>query len=128
MSSIRSAVTLILYLGVVLTVCSCATQSISKDRLTQSAFITSGDTNIWTAVSFSGVVSVVDVDGVVPEHSQGPIELTPGPHKVSLKYQGRVVVREINAAAGDVYEFAVMMGGSSPGGDLVKVKSAGNGR
>jgi hypothetical protein len=104
-------------------IASCATHTIPKDRLTESAFIPSGDNNIWTAVSFFGMVSVVDVDGVIPKHSQGPVELTPGPHNVRLRFQGRDVVKLINAEPGDVFEFAVLTNGSSQVGDLYKVKS-----
>jgi hypothetical protein len=104
-------------------VASCATHMIPKDHLTENAFITSGDNNIWTAVSFFGMVSVVDVDGVIPKHSQGPIELTPGPHNVRLRFQGRDVVKLINAEPGDVFEFAVLIAGPSPVADLYKAKS-----
>jgi hypothetical protein len=121
-ASSRFGIFIIEFIAVVL-VASCATHMIPKDHLTENAFITSGDNNIWTAVSFFGMVSVVDVDGVVPKHSQGPIELTPGPHNVRLRFQGRDVVKLINAEPGDVFEFAVLTNGSSQMADLYKARS-----
>jgi hypothetical protein len=74
----------------------------------------------------SCTVSVVDVDGVAPTHSRGPIELAPGTHDVTLKCGERTSVRHVTVAAGDVYEFAVLTGGSAGGveGDLYKARSA----
>jgi hypothetical protein len=123
LNDLTRLLTFLLACAAVVLVSSCATHMIPKDHLTENAFITSGDNNIWTAVSFFGMVSVVDVDGVVPKHSQGPIELTPGPHNVRLRFQGRDVVKLINAEPGDVFEFAVLTNGSSQMADLYKARS-----
>jgi hypothetical protein len=87
---------------------SCSTQPIPQARLSKSAFITAGDTNVWLAASGKSV-SVVDVDGVAPEHSQGPIELSPGTHKLKLKCNDNITEQEISVAAGEVYQFSVFV-------------------
>lgn len=104
----------------------CATQSVSRERLDKVAVITSGSTNVWTFLTVSPSISVSEVDGVRTENSYGPIELEPGPHKIKMKCGNNVTEREITVAAGDVYEFALVMGGGIAGceGSLVKVKSA----
>ena len=89
-----------------LLMCSCAAQPIPQARLSKSAFITAGDTNIWLAASGKSV-SVAEVDGVAPEHNQGPIELAPGSHKVKLKCNENISEQEITVAAGEVYQFSV---------------------
>lgn len=84
----------------------CAAKPIPQARLSKSAFITAGDTNIWL-IAGGKSVSVVDVDGTAPENSKGPIELAPGPHKVKLKCNDVISEQEITAAAGDVFQFSV---------------------
>jgi hypothetical protein len=116
----------------VITICAvvliggCATQSVPKERLNKVAVITSGSTNVWTFLSTAPSISVVEVDGVRTENSYGPIELEPGPHKIKMKCGIHANELEITVAAGDVYEFAIAMGGRIAGceGSLVKVKSA----
>jgi len=84
----------------------CAAKPIPQARLSKSAFITAGDTNIWLIASGKSV-SVVDVDGTAPENSKGPIELSQGPHKVKLKCNDVISEQEITATAGDVFQFSV---------------------
>jgi hypothetical protein len=93
----------------VLTVSSCSTHPIPQARLSKAAFITAGDTNVWLTATGKSV-SVLEVDGVAPEHSQGPIELAPGSHKVKLKCNDVVSEQEITVAAGEVYQFSVYVG------------------
>jgi hypothetical protein len=95
-------------LALLLAMSSCATQPIPQARLSRSAFITQGDTNFWL-IATGKAVSVIDVDGTAPEHSQGPIELSPGIHKVKLKCKDTISEQEITVAAGDVYQFSVFV-------------------
>src|ERR1700719_4113020 len=88
-------------LALLLGVTSCVTHPIPQARLSSSGFITAGDTNFWL-IATGKAVSVVEVDGVAPEHSQGPIELSPGIHKVKLKCNDRISEQEISVVAGDV--------------------------
>jgi len=93
-----------------LAVTACATHPIPTARLSTSAFITAGDTNFWLTFGAGGKsVSVVEVDGAAPEHSQGPIELSPGTHKIKLKCNDLISEQEITVAAGDVYQFSVLV-------------------
>jgi hypothetical protein len=87
---------------------ACATHPIPQARLSKAAFITAGDTNIWL-IATGKSVSVADVDDVVPDHPQGPIELAPGPHKVKLKCNDKITEQEITVAAGEVYQFSVFV-------------------
>jgi hypothetical protein len=95
-------------LALLLAMSSCATQPIPQARLSRSGFITEGDTNFWLTAT-GKAVSVIDVDGAAPEHSQGPIELSPGIHKVKLKCKDTISEQEITVAAGDVYQFSVFV-------------------
>lgn len=111
----------------------CATQLIPKEELTHAAFITSSSTNLWSMGSLPNV-SVVAVDGVAVQKHYGPIELTPGPHQVEMKCGKNTNTLEIDAAAGDVYEFSVVINTTarSPAstggcqGSLYKARSAAN--
>ena len=71
-------------------------------------------------------ISVVEVDGVPPANSYGPIELSPGPHVIKLKCSDNVSEQKIDAAAGEIYEFAVVSGGrpSACRGSLIRTKAA----
>jgi hypothetical protein len=95
-------------LALLLAMSSCATHPIPQARLSHSGFITEGDTNFWL-IATGKAVSVIDVDGAAPEHSQGPIELSPGIHKVKLKCKDTISEQEITVAAGDVYQFSVFV-------------------
>jgi hypothetical protein len=95
-------------LALLLAMTSCATHPIPQARLSSSGFITEGDTNFWL-IATGKAVSVVEVDGVAPEHSQGPIEMSPGVHKVKLKCKDTISEQEITVAAGDVYQFSVFV-------------------
>jgi hypothetical protein len=103
----------------------CATESVPKERLEKVAVVTSGSTNAWTFLSTTPSVSVVEVDGAQTDKPYGPIELQPGTHKIKMKCGNNINDRELSVVAGDVYEFAVGMGGGAPGcqGVLIKVKS-----
>ena len=111
----------------VLLMSSCATHPIPQARLSKSAFITAGDTNVWLAASGKSV-SVVDVDGAAPENGQGPIELSPGPHKVKLKCNDNISEQEITVAAGEVYQFSVFVDPQDHHveGRLQRIKPAAN--
>jgi hypothetical protein len=107
-----------------LLIAGCATQSVPSERLNQVAVVTSGGTNLWT-LGRMPTISVVEVDGATPANAYGPIELAPGPHKLKMKCGGNITESQVTVAAGDVYEFSVVMGG--PGGcegSLYKVRSA----
>jgi len=108
------------------TLASCAAHPIPQARLSKSAFITAGDTNIWLAASGKSV-SVVEVDGAVPQNPNGPIELAPGIHKVKLKCNDNISEQEITAAAGDVYQFAAFVDPNDHHveGRLQKIRTAG---
>jgi hypothetical protein len=102
----------------------CATQSVPSERLNQVAVVTSGGTNLWT-LGRMPTISVVEVDGAAPANAYGPIELAPGPHKLKMKCGGNITETQVTVAAGEVYEFSVVMGG--PGGcqgSLYRVRSA----
>jgi hypothetical protein len=107
---------------------SCATKPIPQARLSKSAFITAGDTNLWLAAT-GKAVTVVDVDGATPEHNQGPIELSPGTHKVRLKCADNVSEQEVTVAAGEVYQFSVLVDPRDHHveGRLQRIKPAANG-
>jgi hypothetical protein len=107
-----------------LLIAGCATQSVPSERLNQVAVVTSGGTNLWT-LGRMPTISVVEVDGATPANAYGPIELAPGPHKLKMKCGGNITESQVTVAAGDVYEFSVVMGG--PGGcegSLYRVRSA----
>jgi hypothetical protein len=113
-------------LAALCTLTSCASQPIPQARLSKSAFITAGDTNIWLAAGGKSV-SVVEVDGAVPEHNRGPIELAPGIHKVKLKCNDNISEQEITASAGDVFQFAAYVDPNDHHveGRLQKIRTAG---
>ncbi len=54
---------------------------------------------------FKPRVSVLLVDGVVPEHPHGPIELALGAHEIRLRCGATVAYQKIIAEPGEVYEF-----------------------
>jgi hypothetical protein len=115
-------------LALLLAISSCATHPIPAARLSTSGFITEGDTNFWLTFGAGGrTVSAVEVDGVAPEHAQGPIELPPGIHKVKLKCGDIITEQEITVAAGDVYQFAAFVDPHDHHveGRLQKIRSAG---
>jgi hypothetical protein len=91
---------------ILLVVGACSTHPIPTARLSKSAFITAGDTNVWLAATGKSV-SVVDVDGAVPEYPQGPVELAPGPHKIKLKCNDNISEQDLTVAAGEIYQFSV---------------------
>jgi hypothetical protein len=103
---VRFAMSAVGAFAVLLMLTACAGHPIPQARLSKAAFITAGDTNIWL-IATGKSVSVAEVDGVVPEHPQGPIELAPGPHKVKLKCNDNISEQDITVAAGEVYQFSV---------------------
>jgi len=102
----RCATAALCSLAFALVITSCAAKPIPQARLSKSAFITAGDTNMWL-IAGGKTVSVVDVDGTAPENGQGPIELSPGTHTIKMKCNEVVSDQEITVAAGDVYQFSV---------------------
>ncbi len=86
----------------------CATESVAPQRMEKVAVITSGSSNIVLATNFMPTVSVVEVDGKAVSKPYGPIEIEPGLHTVKMKCADSTNTRTIEAAAGDVYEFAMI--------------------
>jgi hypothetical protein len=119
---IRASVLQLLWL---LLCASCATQSVPPERSDKVAVITSGSTNFFLATNFMPTISVVEVDGVAPTNSYGPIELSPGPHIVKLKCSDNISEQKLDAMAGEIYEFAVVSGRrpSECRGSLTRTKS-----
>lgn len=108
----------------ILLLAGCATQSVPSERLNHVAVVTSGGTNLWT-LGRMPTISVVEVDGTPPANAYGPIELVPGPHKLKMKCGSNITETQVTVAAGEVYEFSVVMGG--PGGcqgSLYRVQAA----
>lgn len=106
----------------------CATESVPRERLEEVAVVTSGSTNAWTFLKFTPTISVVEVDGVHTDKAYGPIELAPGPHTIKMKCGENITERNVTVTAGEVYEFALAVGGGIPGcqGSLVRVRSGNN--
>jgi hypothetical protein len=102
----RFAISAACSFALVLVITSCAAKPIPQARLSKSAFITAGDTNMWL-IAGGKTVTVVDVDGTAPENSKGPIELSPGTHKIKMKCNEVLSDQEITVEAGDVYQFSV---------------------
>jgi hypothetical protein len=125
-NSSRAALSAVCTLAALFVLTACASQPIPQARLSKSAFITAGDTNLWLAAGGKSV-SVVEVDGTAPAHVRGPIELVPGTHKVKLKCNDFISEQEITAAAGDVYQFAAYVDPEDHHveGRLQKIRAAG---
>ena len=102
----RFAISAVGAVAALLLITACSTHPIPTARLSKSAFITAGDTNVWLAATGKSV-SVVDVDGTAPQYPQGPIELSPGPHKIKLKCNDNISEQDLTVAAGEVYQFSV---------------------
>ena len=84
---------------------ACTTTTVPAEHLKNVAVITAGDTNVRLMSQFKPRVSVLLVDGVVPEHPRGPIELTLGAHEIRLRCGATVAYQKIIAEPGEVYEF-----------------------
>jgi hypothetical protein len=86
-------------------VSACTTTSVPAEHLKSVAVISAGDTNLRLMGQFKSRVSVLLVDGVVPEHPHGPIELALGAHEIRLRCGATVAYQKIIAEPGEVYEF-----------------------
>src|SRR3569832_551229 len=108
----------------ILLLAGCATQSVPSERLNLVAVVTSGGTYLWN-LGRMPTISVVEVDGTPPANAYGSIELVTGSHKLKMKYGGNITETQLTVAAGEVYEFSVVMCG--PGGcqgSLYRVQAA----
>ncbi len=84
---------------------ACTTTSVPAEHPKSVAVISAGDTNVRLMSQFKPRVSVLLVDGVVPEHPHGPIELSLGAHEIRLRCGATVAYQKIIAEPGEVYEF-----------------------
>jgi hypothetical protein len=55
-----------------------------------------------------GTVSIAAIDGVATTNPTGPFEVQPGVHKITVKCDKQEDVKEIDFAAGDVYEAGIV--------------------
>lgn len=104
----------------------CAAPPAPGERLKGVALIASGDT---VSFSFAGSVPdivVVDVDGSPTDKPYGPIELTPGPHTVTLKCGDTRRPTNLTVKAGEIYQFNRVQAAGGKGciANLSRMRSA----
>lgn len=103
---------------------ACAASPVPADRLSKIAVITPGSTNLFAG--FGSRISVAAVDDISVAEATGPIELSPGTHKITMRCGDNTNTIERAVVAGEVYEFAIV---ATPGqrgcaGSLFRTRAA----
>lgn len=110
---------------VALLIAGCAAPHSGNRNPRTVALILSGDIVSYSAPGLGARISVVDVDGKPVTEPQGPLELQPGRHTITLACDGTTKVHNLVVAAGEVYQFVARTTAGAKGctGALSRVRT-----
>ena len=84
---------------------SCMAEPVARDELRSVAVITSGDTVSYVGTESGPTIGIVEVDGKPVDRPNGPINLQPGTHSVTMRCDGSNRTNSITVSAGEIYQF-----------------------